>query len=503
MKQKFQLRILHLAAALFVVVALAVSPCAYAQDPQPDPYPVQENPQQDPSQPSEPAPPAQSQPKPAGRENPIFNADEDSEIKDPNALRPDTNALTGVMVPTVGNPEMRHSYFVPGIQYGNFIRSNAFANPNVTDWNTTSYVAGNLSLLERWSRAQLSVNYTGGGLFSTDKSQGNGSFHQLDLVQSFELRRWSLSVIDQFSYLPQTQFGFATTTVLATPGINGPLGSALPVMQASYQPSQSIFSSLGNRYSNAATIEAAYKISTRSSVTVAASYGLLRYVEPGNIDTNDSIFSAGYDYALTKTDTIGILYRFTSYRFEGAPESLQDHIAEVAYGRKITGRMSAQLFVGPEITVFRLPANVSDESVSIAGGANLTYSMPRASLAASYSHGVTGGSGVFTGALTDQLQGTVSRKLSRVWSSEITFGYARNAALSNLSGEILSSTFNAWYMGGGLQRPMGRSANFSLGYTAYIESTNQSVCATGDCSSILQHQISLSFQWHTRPFVLR
>ncbi len=153
--------------------------------------------------------------------------------------------------------------------------------------------------------------------------------------------------------LPQTQFGFATSSVFATPGISGPLGSALPVVQASYQPSQSIFSSLGNRYSNATTVEAAYKY---LDAIIRYAGGFLRTAAirgARNIDTNDSIFSAGYDYALTKNDTVGILYRFTSYRFEGAPQSLQDHIAEWLMDVKLTGRISAQLFVGPEITVFR------------------------------------------------------------------------------------------------------------------------------------------------------
>jgi hypothetical protein len=503
MNRKIQLRGLAFAATVLAVVGLGVSPCAFAQEPQPDPNPVQESPAQDPSQPSDPASPARTQPKPAGRENPIFNEDEANQVQDPNALRPDTNALTGVLVPTVGNPEMRHSYFVPGLQYGNFIRSNAFANPNVTDWNTTSYVAGSLSLLQQWSRAQLAVNYTGGGLFSTDKSQGNATFHQADLVQSFAFRRWNLAIIDQFSYLPQTQFGFATTSVLATPGISGPLGPALPAMQASYQPSQTIFSSLGRRYSNATTAEAAYNLTTRSAITFAASYGLLRFEDPGNFDTNDTIFSAGYDYSLSKIDTIGVLYRYTSYRFLGASESVQDHVTELAYGRKITGRTALQLFVGPEVTSFRLPNGETNQSVSVAGGANLTYTIPRSTLSASYNHGVTGGSGVFTGALTDQIQGTASRNLTRLWAGEITFGYARNAALSSASGVISNSVFDAWYAGGELRRPVGRNANLSVGYTAYIEGSNPALCATGDCTTFVQHQVALSFQWHARPFVLR
>jgi hypothetical protein len=510
MKRKFQLRGLALAATLLAIAALLVSPSALAQDPPSEPPPTQEPTQQptqqDPSRPQEPDQPTQpmpSQPKPAGRGNPGFNDDEEIEAKDPNALKPDTTALTGVLVPTVGSPEMRHSYFVPGLQYGNFIRSTSLNAPTVTDWNSTSYVAGSVSLLERWSHAQMSVNYSGGGLFSTDKSQGNSSFHQLNFVQTFETRRWRVSFVDDFSYLPQTQFGFAASSIFEAPGISGPLGSSLAGLQSSYQPSQSIFSSLGNRYSNSITAETAYQVSARGSFTLAGSYGILRFAEAGNIDTNDAIFSTGYDYALTKNDTVGLLYRFTSYRFLGAPQSIQDHTAEFAYGRKVTGRLSVQFFVGPEITEFRQPLGGSDQRVSAAGGANVTYWIPRTTLTASYSHGVSGGSGVFTGSITDQLESTISRHLSRVWTGQITFGYARNSNLGTFTGTSNNSIFDSWFAGGALQRPIGRSANASFGYTGYIETSSLPRCSTGDCGSFVQHQISLSLQWHTRPFVLR
>ena len=52
------------------------------------------------------------------------------------------------------------------------------------------------------------VNYSGGGTFSTDKTQGDGYFHQLKLAQVFSWRRWQWACIDDFGYLPQSQFGF-------------------------------------------------------------------------------------------------------------------------------------------------------------------------------------------------------------------------------------------------------------------------------------------------------
>jgi hypothetical protein len=448
-----------------------------------------------------------SKPKPAARTYPPpLVADQDAASDQPSTdtLNPDIQPLTGVQTPTLGTPEMRHSYWVPGFQYGNFVRSSTLSQPTTSGWNTTSFVAGTVSLLETWNRSQLSVNYTGGGNFSTDKSQGNDSFQQLGLIEAFDWRRWRLSFIDQFSYLPQTQFGFGAASDLASPGIGGQLGPPLPSLQPNYQPGQTIFTSIGSRYSNSITSEIAYSISPRGSVTVSGSYGLLRFVEGGSIDTDDTILSAGYDYTLSRRDTIGILYRFAGYRYGGNPQAINDHVAQFAYGRKITGKMALQLFAGPEVTTFRVPLGGADDKISGSAGANLTYAFGKSNLSLSYNHGVGGGSGQFTGATTDQATGTIGHQLSRTWNGSLNFGFARTAGLGLSSPSQVSQTFDSWFTGAGLSRPFGRTADFTFAYTASIQNSQLPVCAAGTCgTSYLQHQISLSFQWHTRPLVLR
>jgi hypothetical protein len=384
------------------------------------------------------------------------------------------------------------------------VRSGALNQLTSSGWNTTSYVAGNLSLLEAWNRSQLSVNYSGGGSFSTDKSQGNDYYHQLGLIQAFNWKRWQLSFIDQFSYLPQTQFGFGAGTNLVTPGVGGPLGPSLPGLQTNYQPNQSVFTSLGPRYSNSITTQVIYAVSPRGSVTLSGSYGILRFVRAGNIDTNDSIFSTGYNYTLSQKDTIGVLYRFSGYRYIGDPQAINDHVAQLAYGRKITGRFALQLFGGPEVTIFRVPFGSSTNRISGAGGSNLTYALSRSSLSLTYNHGISSGSGQFTGSGMDQLQSMINHQLSRVWQGNVTFGFARNTSLGLSSPSQVSQTYDSWFIGGGLSRPLGRTANFTCGYTAYLQNSRLPVCASAACgTSYIQHQISLGFQWHTRPLLLR
>jgi hypothetical protein len=485
--------------AAFVLSALALmwSTPAFAQDPSSPQEPDQQEPSIAQPQPT----PDQASPKPAGR-GPGWTDDSDAVTDAGVPILPDATPLTGVQIATLGTQEQRHSYFVPGIQYGNFVRSSTLEAPQVGDWNSTSFLAGNISLLQQWTHAQLALNYTGGGTFSTDPIQGNSFYHQMEVQQVFETRHSKLSLIDQFDYLPQSDFGFGASSPLAIAGIGGPLGPSLPSLQSSYQPNQSIFTTIGSRYSNSATAQIAYYLSPRSQITVSGSYGILRFLDAGNVESNDTILSLGYDYQVSRRDTLGILYRYTDYRYLGNPQAIQDHVAQVAYGHKITGRTSIQLFVGPEITQFRVPLNGESQRTSVAGGGNFTYAISHTNLALNYNHSVSGGSGAFTGATTDTITGAVNRRINRIWDGNISYGYARNRSLGNQNVVAVSEPLvNSWFAGAGVDRPFGRTTTASLAYTAFIESSTAG-CSVGSCTSYLQHQISLSFQWHARPMVM-
>jgi hypothetical protein len=447
-----------------------------------------------------------SRPRPAAREYPpliegLGGQDSNGDQGSTSNLNSDTRPLTGVQNPTLGTPGIRHSYWLPGFQYADTLRSSALNQASSSGWNTTSVITGNFSLLESWSRAQLAVNYSGGASFSSDSAQGTSQFQQLGLVETFDWGRWQLHLLDQFSYLPETPFGFGAGTALSIPGISGPLAPPLPGLGSSYVPNQSVFTTFGPRYSNSFATQAAYTVSPRGSITAAGTYGILRFIEAGNIESNNASFSAGYDYVLTKADTLGVQYRFSGYRYIGNPQAIDDHVLQLMYGRKITGRIALQLFGGPDVTTFRVPVNSSTNRVSGSGGASLAYALNRGSMALTYDRGTSGGSGVFAGANTNQLQFSLGRQLSREWAASLNLGYSRNGSVVSAPS---SQAYHSWYVGGGLSRPFGRNANFTIGYTAQIQTSNQAVCAAGTCgTNFTVHQITLGLQWHARPFVLR
>ena len=454
--------------------------------------------------------PNDTPPKPAARTIPPFgNENQENQVTDENGtdLRADDRPLTGFQNLTTGSPELRHSYWMPGISYDNSIQSNGLGQGGGTSWNSTNYIQGNLTLLEAWNRGQLGINYTGGGYFSSDSRVGSGQDHQFGIVQELDWERLQLVFVDQFSYLPGNAFGFGAGTNLSFPGVGGSPGSISPGLGNGFVPNQSIYSGFGPQYSNSVGAQMTYRLSPRSSVTLGGVFGVLRFTNSGNIESNDVVLNVGYNYSITRKDTLGLVYRFSAYHFLGQPQAIGDHSPQLSYGRKITGRLALQLSGGAEITTFRTPISGETRHVGGAAYASINYAYKRGGVNFSYNHGVTGGSGVFLGASTDQVQLGVNRQLTRQWNGNLQFGYARNrsvisSSLTTISG---SGSYDTFYFGAGASRPLGRNLNFVGGYTVYIQHTGAgAACIIGTCgTNYTSHQITLGLSWHTRPFVLR
>lgn len=467
-------------ACLLLQGLLLVAGVTHAQDP-----------------PQEPTEQNEIKPKPAARSLPTIDANVQPEDTN-KSLQPDITPLTGAQTATLGSTEIRHSYWVPGIQFATNVQSGGSGQ----SWFADNYLIGNISLLKAWSRSQLAVNYSGGGFFSTNDQQGNGYYQELALAQSFQWNRLTLQFLDQFSYLPQSQFGFGGGTNLGIPGVGGSVGPTIPSLGGNYVPNQSIYASLGPRYSNAGVVQATYALSPRGSITASGSYGILRFVDPGSVDNNTVIGSLGYNYVLNHEDTMGFFYRFSNYQYPGQPQAFADHTFGVAYSKRITGRVAFFVSGGPELTEFRIPVGNETSKLGANVGVTFTYALENGALSAGYQHGLTGGSGVFTGSTVDMVTFGLTHKLSRVWSGQLNLGYAQNRAVVN-STQSTYPNYNSWTIGGGVNRPFGRDFNFAAVYTANIGTFLQSGCVGSACTSHQTYNyITLNVQWHSRPLVL-
>jgi hypothetical protein len=484
--------------ALLLLGAAALGAAARAQEP--DQQEPQDNTQA----------PTQTAPKPAARGIP--GIDDTSDNNQPTNWQPDTTPVTGIAAPTLGQPELGHSYVIPGFIFGSMIESQPPGVGTGNGWYANNYIGGELSLLENWSRSQLALNYSGGGVITTQQNQEtgeNGWFQQLSAGQNFDLNRWKIQWLDFFSYLPTSQFGFGVGTGLALPGVNGitgTLGPAIPGLSLSLTPNQSIYSAIGPRYSNAFGTQVTYLFTPRVSVTVAGAYELLDFTLPGNVSSKSPLGSAGLNYALSPTDSIGASYMFEAFHFDGEPQALGIQTIAVAYSKKVTKKVALILDGGPQITSYRVPIANQSSKVGVYAGASLMYALERSSISLAFAHGVASGSGVLTGADSDVATVGYSRRFGRVWTGTANFGYSRSSTLGEIgttTTPTAASTYNDFFVGGSISRPFGRNVQLSGAYVASHESTSGSACTGTNCNlDYTQNVVTITLQFQTRPFVL-
>jgi hypothetical protein len=443
-----------------------------------------------------------NKPKPAARGIPGLDDSSNENGSDNSTWQPDTFPVTGLQNPTLGVPELGHSYWVPGIGYGSTIQSQPLGQRASSGWYANNYLGADLSLVETWSRSQLGLNYSGGGFFTTSNQESNGWYQQLALADTITLNNWQVQFFDIFSYIPESDFGFFGGSGMALPGIAGSLGPSLPGLTPAILPNQSIYSAVGPRYGNAFAAQVTYMLSHRGSITVGGSYGLLRFTQAGNIDSDNVVANVGYNYALNKTDSIGASYQFVGYHYSGQPQAIGAHSVSFVYGKKVTQRIALKLYGGPQFAFYRIPIGTNTQSTNASAGVTLSYAVQQGSFNASYFHGLTAGGGFFLGAITDQATAGLTRQLGIAWTGNVNFGYARNDSLGSFGG-VPSGEFNDWFVGGGFSRAFGRNVNFVVNYTARIENSNLATCARPNCNtSFTQNMVTVSLQWHTRPFVL-
>jgi hypothetical protein len=486
-------RLKYISLAAISAVALCGTPARAQQQP-PDP-------QQQGQQPAAPIPAIHS-PLASGADN----GDTDN-TGAPQQMSPDTTSLTGAQDLTLGTMALSHSYWQPRLSLAGTVDSNPNYSSGSNDWTTWTSFLGGIDIHRTSGVSDLLLSYTGGGMFSNSGTAENGVIQQLALRYRLSYRRSTFSVFEQLGYLPESSFGFAGTAGAGLPGAGSGIG-----VGTGFTPGQSILTPRGQSLSSSTALEWDYKLAPRTSITFVGSYALLRYFEDNLANFGDASFQAGYNYQLTRKDTIAVSYQFSAFRYSNLDQSINSNTIQGSYGRRVTGRLAFQIAAGPQfvsstspITSSTAPTTPTSTSVSAVYwtlNSSLQYQLRRASLGASYNHGVTGGSGLLAGAVTDIVSGSVSEQVTRTFYASWNVGYSRNHGFA-VAGTPAAQTYDYWFSGVNVSHPFGRSLDMFLNYQLQYQDTSTGGCVGTGCSAtVIRNQIAFGVNVHKQqiPF---
>jgi hypothetical protein len=443
------------------------------------------------------------QPIPAIKSPLAGAAGDDQGQQDQGQLQPDTNSITGVQPVGIGAPAMLHNYWAPRVS----IAGTADSNPNVetgsAGWAGWLSIYGGVDLHRASEGNDLLLSYTGGGMITNAAQVDNGVVQTLSIKDKILFHRSTFTIFEQLNYLPESSLGFAGTSGSGIPGLGGTTG-----VGSGYTPGQSLLVPRGQNITESTAVEWDYKLTPRASITAVGSYMLLHYFDNDLANYGDASFQAGYNYQLTKFDTVAVSYQFSAIRYSNLGQSINSSTVQGVYSRRVTGKLGFQIGVGPEfvnstspITGGHAPATGSVSSTYLSVNASITYALKNVTLTGNYNHGITGGSGVLIGAETDVLTGGITDRISRVTTIGATFGYGRNSGFA-VGDASQSQTFDYWFVGANATRTLGRSVDVFGNYQFQYQNQNLtgSGCVGAACTeSFKRNQISVGVNFHKQP----
>jgi len=445
-------------------------------------------------------------PIPAFR-SPLASVADNGDEENAQELTPDTTALSGAQNFTLGTPVSR-SYWQPHFDISASADSNALETAHSNGWGAWTSISGGIDVHRTSGSNSMILSYISGGTFSSSTDATNGVIQDLSFLDKFAFRRWSLSVLDSLSYLPETSLGYGGLGGVSLPGGSSGLGST-------FTPGQSILAGQQQNLGNSFAAEADTYLTPRSSLTLVGGDSVLHYFASDFLDFDMFSARAGYNYQMTRNDTLALSYTFSGIRYSNFNQTIDEHTAQLSYGRRVTGKLAFQIGAGPQIVSAHIPllggtASGGEGSPAAQNTTQLEWSLNTAlrwqpnrnALGLSYSHSATGGSGVLAGAITDVVTGSVSRQVSRTFSDGISAGYSRNDGVPIKASTPNNEKFDYVFAGVSVTHPMGRALGLTFSYQMQYQTSNTNFCIEETCgTSAIRHLISVGVGWHERPLL--
>ena len=485
-------------------------------------------------------PPPVPAPVPAfGQDNPVPSVSENP-------------PLSAVDQPGLEPHAAPESFLLPGLHFSESVDSNV---ANTLGGSSTSLVTrglGSLTLQKLWKNYDVAMDYIGGASYYARKGVGLEQLQQFDIDNRINWKRGQLAVRDSFSYLPEGTFGFgayggsgAYNSGLSSLGA-GMLGAgAFGGQTNAFTGGNGVSVGQVPRLTNLGLADIVEELTPKSSVTLAAGYGIVHFYGDlisatganGNISfigSREFTAQVGYNRILNAKDQVALTYGYQGFDFSTVGTAFHSSVIQAMYGHRVSGRLDFTIGAGPQFTHINVPCTVNElnpndpkdpcsvnalgqivgeesaNHLGAVGRISLRYRFPKTTLSLSYQRYNTSGSGIFAGSLSNTARLDARRPLSRVWEIFGDLGYSKNTRLQVPGSAFNASVFTYGYAGVGLHRQFGRSlrgfASYQFNDFAFDSScplaTNGSLGIVS-CSNMSQRHVgSIGLDWTPRPIRL-
>ncbi len=384
-----------------------------------------------------------------------------------------------------------------GFQFNEMYDSNPLDLPVRARSDEISSLNGNFGLNKKWKHTSIAGNYTGGADYYYRMQRQDQMYHEASAAQNFSFGPVTFLVGADYEFLPSSSFGFDATHQIAS--------GSLDLINSDLLPSQNIQTPPLRRSSYTGVSQLGLELG-RSQFTFSGSYGLLQYERNGLPETDQASAAAGYSFALSSRDTIGMSYQYELFRTTANPLQIIDEVATASYAHRFGKDLTLKIGAGPDLRSYNNTQAKLLQGIdpAVAANASLDYSHHTTHLNVTYTRSTTSGQGVLQGSESDQIQLSTSQGVGRGWVVSGTAGYARSAGLTRIAEstgtQIVDQLFNSGFYSSALTKKLGM---FSLifGYTLETQDSTAPVCVNGLCQSYpLHHVASVGFSF-TPPTV--
>jgi len=437
---------------------------------------------------------SQSQPAPApafGQTAPVLN--------------PENPPVSGLDEPGLELHTATRSFVSPALQVSESADTNGANLLGSTGVESITRVLGALDLQQFWPKSDLLLEYLGGGAFYSSPYEAR----QLQAAGLEAVTRWrtgQATLRDAFSYLPDGSFAIGTFggvpgLGLATGGGTGGLGAGLP---GGHLFGSGAFGSVGNipRLANSAILDGIQAISPRSAITMAGGFSNAHFFDPTNqlINSDELTIEGGYSHVVTARQQIGAVYAFQLFQFpEATGGQFYNHIVNLRWKYRISGRMSLTVGAGPEYTLLEQGSYLNRWSLS--ARVLLNYKFAHSLLGVSYEKFTSDGSGFFEGANTQAARLLYTRPLGRTWEFYGDLVYSHNTKIQDsILGVQGADSYNEGSAGAILRKHFGRAYDFIVVYRFSELGFDNPVTLEGSTGSTAQRNVgSIGVEWHPKP----